>query len=91
MAKKNVITRTKMGLAVNEGKTKFMLSISSDVHHIDSILLRQSRNLFSLPSPLPPIMISVWRLNVKSLLPTGNTIISMVNLVQRPLLYDETN
>ena len=61
---------TKMGLAVNEGKTKFMFSTSRNVRRIDSrimadktILLTQSRNLFILAPSLPPKMMSAWRSN----------------------------
>ena len=56
---------TKVGLAVNEGKTKYMFSISRDV--IDLI---ESRNLFNLAPLLPPKMMSVWRSSAGSLLPT---------------------
>ena len=53
---------TKMGLAVNEGKTRYVLSTSKDVQHIDSqITADKSRNLFISASTLPPKIMSVWR------------------------------
>ena len=51
-----------MGLAVNEGKIKYMFSTSRDVGRIYSRI--ESRNLFILTPPLPPKMMSVWRSNV---------------------------
>ena len=63
-----------MGLTVNEGKTKYKLSTCRD-----AILWRQSRNLFTLAPPLPPKMMSVWRSNVRSLLPTRATTVSIGN------------
>ena len=59
--KRNLIN-TKMGLAVNEVKTKYMFSTSKDVRRIDSqitILLIQSKNLFILAPPLPSNMITL--------------------------------
>ena len=76
-----------LDLAVNEGKTKYMLSTCS--YRPITILMRQSRNLFTLAPPLPPKMLSVWRSNVGSLLPTGPTMVSIGNWVIRPLSYNE--
>ena len=44
-----------------------------------TILLIQSRNLFTLAPPLPPKMMLVWRSNAGSLLPTGAIMVSMGN------------
>ena len=44
-----------------------------------TIHLIKARNLFILAAPLPPEMMSVWRSNAGSLLPTGATMVSMGN------------
>ena len=63
----------KMDLAVNKGKIKCMLSISSDVLHIDFQITTNNytlgyytRNLFALVPPLPQKMMSVWGQNLGS-------------------------
>ena len=61
---------TKMGLAVNEGRTKTCGALILGLRSINIILIR-SMNLFILATPLPPKMMSVWRSNAGSLLPTG--------------------
>ena len=72
---------SKMGLAVNKGKTKYMFSTSRDVRCIDSQITADNytfdtvKELFILAPPLPP----VWISNAGSLLPTGATIFSMGN------------
>ena len=73
-----------MGLAVNEGKTKYMFSTSRDVWRIDSRITVNNYTFdtvkeFILAPPLPPKMMSVWRSNEGSLLPTGAIMVSMGN------------
>ena len=66
-----------MSLAVNECKTKYMLSTCIDARRIYS-QIKADNYTFEAP-PLPPKMISVWRSNVGSLLPTGVTMVSIGN------------
>ena len=77
---------TKMGLAVNGSKTKYMLSISRDVRHIDSQITAdnytfdKAKDFINLAPTLPQKMMSVGRSNVRPLLPTNATMVSMGNI-----------
>ena len=74
-----------MGLAVNEGKTKYMLSTSRDVRRIDSQITADNytfetvKEFIYLGSAVTTTMMSVWRLSAGSLLPTGAAMASIGN------------
>ena len=77
---------TKMGLAVNENKIKYMLSTSRDVRRIDSQIIADNYNFYTVNEFIYiayafTIKNDVWRLNVGSLLPTGATTVSTANWV----------
>ena len=63
---------TKMGLAVNEGKTKYMVSTSRDVRRIDSRITADNYTFDTVKK-----FISVWRSNEGSVLPTGAIMVWM--------------
>ena len=68
--KRDVIEResTKIGLAVNEGKMKYMLSASRDLRRIDSLITADNytfdtvKEFVYLGSPFAPKMMSVLRI-----------------------------
>ena len=54
----------KVGLAFNEGKTKYMLSTSGDVprrSRLTAIISRLSRSLYTLAPPLTQTMKTAWK------------------------------
>ena len=72
------VESTKIDLAVNERKTKYMLSTSKDVWPTDPHITADNYNFdivkeFILAPFLPPKM-SVWRSDAGSLLPANATI-----------------
>ena len=84
------ISWDELGHALSKGKattpymdriTHSMIKNAPDLlkRIIKLIFLIQSRNLFILVPPLPPKVMSVWRSNAGSLLPTGAIMVSMGN------------
>ena len=73
---------TKINLAVNEGKTKHMLSANTGFRRIDSLMTADNYTFDAVKEFIylgfPPKMMSIWRSNVGSILPTGATMVSMV-------------
>ena len=71
---------TKMGLAVKEGKTKYICSTSRNVRRIDSQTTADKYTFDTVKGFIylgSAVTMSVWRSNAGSLLPTGATMISM--------------
>ena len=77
-----LLNPTKIGLAVNEGKPKYMLSRCGDARRIDSQITADNyifeivkEFIYLLPSKVMP----VWRSKVGSLLPTDAAMVLIGN------------
>ena len=75
----------KMGLAVNEAKTKYMLTTSGLVPRMGSQITANSynfdlsRSVYTLAPPLTQTRTSAWKSSAEKLLPTGAMLISIGN------------